>query len=164
MLFNIDFKIVGERLLPWFLNKTGLAAYVRSIMASIQVLANKLLNLQQDTVDFLQYTGQHKVMEVYLNSIYDPISERIYITENDISAIDEIQIGLSGETVPENIQIGLSGETVIVNLAIALSGEALAGNNFTVNIPASIVYDALIIDAQIRSYIEASKNYNILTF
>lgn len=169
-IYNIDWQNVGRNLTFWRWRKTTddqdakLSANVRSVMASFQVLGDKLNTLDDETVDFLQYTGQHKVLEEFLNDKYDEVQRRIYITENDIEQLDPIKIGLSGETVPQDIEIGLSGESVLVPIKIGLSGEILLDNNFTIHIPISVIYDDPTIRSQLSNYVLAGKQYNIVTF
>jgi hypothetical protein len=163
-IFNIDWNNVGENLTPYFWRGGSFSAYIRSMLAPIQTNSDNLLALQQETVDFLQYTGQHKVLEEYLNDLYDPLSRRIFITENNIAGLDPVLFYLSGETVSETLTFYLSGESNPAPLAFYLGNEAATGNNFTVNIPTSIVFDVDIITAQLRNYVEASKNFNFVTF
>lgn len=169
-IFNIDWGNVTENLTPWFWrkdnndNESKLIAYLRSMIAPIQTISNTLLAFQQETIDFLKYTGQHTSLEEYLNDTYDTTLRRIYITENDIAAIDAVNMYLSGETNPSPLSFYLSGEVVPVPIAFYLSGEGLVDNNFTVNIPVAVVFDTTVITAQLRNYVEASKNFNFVTF
>lgn len=163
-IFNINWKNVATNLLPHFWRGGTLEAYVQAIFAPIQTNGDSLLALQEETVDFLQYTGQHKVLEEYLNNVYDPISRRIFITENNIAGIDPITFYISGESVPDTLTFYLSGESNPAPLSFFLGNEAATGNNFTVNIPTTIVFDEVIVTAQLRNYVEASKNFNFVTF
>jgi hypothetical protein len=163
-IFNIDWNNVGKNLIPHFWRDGSFEAYIRSILAPIQTNSDNLLSLQQETVNFLKYTGQHKVLEEYLNDTYDPLSRRIYITENDIAGIDPIAIYISGETTDTPLTFYLSGESNPAPLSFYLSGEASTGDNFTVNIPTVIVFTETIITSQLRNYVEASKNFNFVTF
>lgn len=163
-IYDINWKNVGKNLLFWRWRTTRLVAFIDSIMSSVQVLSDKLFNLDAETRDFLQYTGQHKVLEEYLNDKYDSVQRRIYITENNIGSIDPIQMGLSGESVPEDVEIGLSGESVTVPLVIALSNEVLQANNFTINIPIAVLYVESTLTAQVNNYVLAGKQYNINVF
>lgn len=169
-IYNITWSNVGKNLMfwRWRRNKNNkeskLLAYIRSIMGSIQILSDKLFALQQETVEYLQYNGQHKVLEEYLNNIYDIVQRRIYITENDIAQLEPVAIGLSGEVVQNEVVIGLVGDTITTPISLALSNEILESNNFTVNIPIAIVYDANVITAQLRNYVLAGKNFNIITY
>jgi hypothetical protein len=170
-IFDINWANVTENLTPWFWRKTAdnqeakMLPYWRSMITPVQDISDDLLELQLETVDFLQYTGQHKVLEEYLNNLYDNALRRIYITENNIAAIDPVQMGVSDDAVvPGEVVMGISGDTVIVPVAMALSGEGLVDSNFTVNIPTSIVFDSDILTAQLRNYVEASKTFNFVTF
>lgn len=169
-IFNIQWSNVVENLTPWFWRKTvdsdeaKLLPYLRSMITPVQDISTDLLTLQQNTIEFLNYNGQHKVLEEYLNNTYDVVLRRIYLTENNIGSLDELQIGLTDDTIISKIQIALSGESVTIPVAIGLSNESLQGFNFTVNIPSGIVYDPIVITAQLRNYVEASKNFNFVIF
>jgi len=167
-IFNIDWNNVGINLLPWFYratsddNEAKIVPFIRSIYAPIQDISDNLLTLEQDTIEYLNYSGQHKILEEYLNDLYDVTLRRITITENNLASIDAIQMGLTSDTIIDKIEIGLSGETVTIAIAISLSGESLSGNNFSVNMPASITFDTILLTAQLRNYVEASKNFNFI--
>jgi hypothetical protein len=169
-IFDITWSTVTSNLTPWFWretvdnNETKLLTYLRSMIKPIQDISDNLLTLQTETVDFLQYTGQHKVLEEYLNDLYDPTLRRIFITENDIAPLDPIDIYISGETTSTPLEIYLSGETPLVPVVIYQSNEVLIDNNFTVNVPASISFDILTMTNQLKNYTEATKVFNIVTF
>jgi len=169
-IFNIDWNNVAENLTPHFWRKTStdnegsLVSYIKCIYAPIQTLGTTLNDYNDEIIDFLNYTGQHLSLEEYLNDVYDITLRRITITENDIGGIDPIVIGLTSDTISNPVEIGLSDDSVTVPLTISLSGEAIISNNFTINMPTSIVYNVNVLEAQMRNYIEASMNYNVQTF
>lgn len=169
-IYNINWRNVGKNLLFWRWRKNAsekksiLLALIEAIMSSIQILSDKLNTLDDVTDDFLKYTGQHKILEEYLNDKYDEVQRRIYITENNIANLDPVVMGLSGETVAQPVVMGLSGETVAVPVVMGLSGETLIQNNFTVNIPTSIIYNESTLRTQLNKYVMAGKNYNIVIF
>ena len=169
-IYDINWFNVGRNLTFWRWRNTGggvdakLSAYIRSVMASVQVLGQKLFDLNSETVDFLQYTGQHKVLEEFLNDKYDSVQRRIFIVENNIAQFDPIAIGISGEAVDILLVLGITGDTVTTPVAIALSTEVLQDSNFTINIPTSVIFNQNTLQAQLRSYVLAGKIYNIVTF
>lgn len=169
-IYNIIWHNVSKNLTFWRWRRTvdesdsKLYLYIKSIMSSVQVLSDKLNTLDDDTLDFLKYNGQHKVLEEYLNDKYDEVQRQIYITENNIAQLDPVSMGLSGETVSSEVEIGLSGETVTVPVSMALSGEVLQDNNFTINIPVTVIFDTNVLAAQLSNYVLAGKEYNIVTF
>jgi len=169
-IFNITWSNVVENLIPWFWrettngNEAKILPYLRSIINPVQTISDNLLSLEETTIDFLNYNGQHKILEEYLNDLYDITLRRIYITENNIGSIDKLAIGLTSDTITSPITIGLSSEIVSIPLVIGLSGEILAGFNFTINIPVSITYNTIVLTAQIKNYSEASKTFNFTIF
>lgn len=163
-IYNINWRNAAQNLMFWRWRTPIFVAYLSSIMDSVQVLSDKLNTLDDDTIDFLQYTGQHKILEELLNDKYDSVQRRIYIVENNIGKLDPIAIGLSGETVPEDIEIGLSGEVVTIPVAIALSNEVLQDDHFTIHIPIAVLYTESTLRAQVDNYALAGKQYNIVIF
>ena len=169
-IFNLNFNNIVENLIPWFwrrtfdLNETKLLANSRSIIKPIQDISDSLLLLQQNTNNYLNYNGQHKILEEYLNDNYDNILRRIYITENNIAGIDEIKMYQTGEVNPEPLVFYQTGEVNPVPLAFYQTNEGITDNAFTVNIPVSITYNSIVLTAQLRNYVEATKNFNFVIF
>ena len=170
-IFNIDFSNVGENLVPhfWRKQKSGvendLVAYIRSVLAPIQNVSDDLLTLQQNTKEFLDYNGQHAVLEEYLNDLYDVTLRRIYITENDLpSGAFNFDLYLQSETDLSPISIYLQNETNPGPFSLYLQGESPSEHHFTVNIPVAIIFNTNLITAQIQNYSIAGKLFNIVTF
>jgi hypothetical protein len=169
-IFNIDWDNVVENLTPWFWRETAsgtehkLLPYLRSMIAPVQDISDDLLTLNTETIDFLKYTGQHKALEEYLNDTYDVTLRRIFITENDIAGIDSVNIYQSGEAAATTYTIYQSGEVVVAPIAFYQSGEGITADNFTVNIPVTIITVSALLTAQLRNYVKASKNWNVVTF
>jgi hypothetical protein len=168
-IFNIDWNNVVLNLTPWFWRDTTSGAeaklipYERSMIKPVQDVSTDLYNFETETTEFLSYTGQHKVLEEYLNNNYDNTLRRIYITENDIASIDTTSMYQSGETNPDPISMYQSGETNPTPIAFYQAGEGISGDNFTVYIPFAVTFDSTVVTSQLRNYVEASKNFNIVT-
>lgn len=171
-IYNIYWNNVVENLTPSFWRKTkgGIEAkilpYLRSVIKPIQDLSDTLLSFQQNTVKYLDYTGQHLALEAYLNDTYDLTDRRIFITENNvINGATTIDLYLQGETDPTPINIYLQGETAPVPFSLYLQGESVFGTyNFTINIPLAVAFDNDVVTKQIKRYSEAAKTFNIITF
>ena len=168
-IFDIDWNNVVENLTPYFWrttndgNEAKMLANWRAMIKPVQDVSDDLLTLQTETVDFLQYTGQHKVLEEYLNNLYDNTLRRIFITENNLSVVDP-NLYQTVETDPVPLALYQTGEVVISSLTLFQTGEASSGANFTVNIPSTITYDTNVITAQLRNYVEAAKTFDFVTF
>lgn len=169
-IYNITWSNVGKNLMFWRWRRnvdeelSKLYGYIKSIMTSIQILSDNLNTLDDETIDFLKYNGQHKVLEEYLNDKYDAVQRQIYITENDVAQSDPLEMGLSGESVPSDVEIGLSGESITIPIELALSNEILEVDHFTINIPVTVLFDVNVLASQLANYVLAGKNYNIVTF
>jgi len=92
MDYFVNFRNVGDQLLPHFLRKENLLKILYSFLKPLQTLNNNLVAVvsfgQSDISfyqfylfikNFLRFTGQTIYLEKYLNSIYDPTNEKIYI-------------------------------------------------------------------------------------
>lgn len=159
---NINSDIIIE---PTASAESNLVAFLRCIMAPIQDLSDRLLALQEETVDFLNYNGQHGSLEEFLNDKYDPVSRGIFITENDISSgTQAIDLYLQSEEDLSPTTIYLQGEVTRAPVSMYLQGETIDTNNFTVNIPVSVTFDETTVRAQLANYVIATKTYNIVTF
>lgn len=169
-IFNIDWGNVGENLIPWFWRETKdgqgakLVSYVKASLAPIQTLGDQLSTKRDDTLEFLNYNGQHKVLEEYLNNIYDPTTRRIFITENDIAALDEVNMYQTGDVSVEPLVFYQTAEVNPAPIAFYQTSEGVSAFNFTVNIPTSITFNTVVLTAQLKNYTEASKYFNFVTF
>lgn len=169
-IFDINWSNVATNLTPYFwrettsLTENNYMAYLRSMLAPVQVISDDLLLLQNNTINFLQYTGQNMALTEYLNDLYDESLRRIFITENNISSIDPVVLYQTGETTTDIMAMFLTGEAAVVPVSMYKTREVLLDSNFTINIPTSILYDAFIMTNQVRNYVEASKNFNFTTF
>jgi len=171
-IFNIHWNNVVENLTPSFWRKTKtdteakIIAYLRSIIAPMQGLSDILLELQQKTTRFLDYNGQHLALENYLNDNYDVVDRRIFITENNIvNSVANIDLYLQPETDPTPVSVYLQSEVNPIPFAFHLQGETpVIQYNFTINIPLSVTFDAIVVTRQVKNYSEAAKTFNIITF
>ena len=170
-VFENNFFNLGINLIPhfWRYRKTGeendLVPLVRSTLSPVQELGDDLLALQEEIADFLNYNGQHTVLEEYLNDKYDDVLRGIYITENNIaSQILIIDLYLDGEIDPSELSIYLDGESQPQPFSLYLDGESQDLFTFTINIPVAVVYDETTLRSQLTNYVVAGNNYNIVTF
>jgi len=171
-IYSIYWNNVVENLTPSFWRKTkaGLEAEIlpnlRSVIKPIQDLSDTLLSFQQNTVRYLDYTGQHLALEAYLNDTYDVADRRIFITENNvINGATTVDLYLQSEVDPTPLSIYRQGETAPVPFSLYLQGETVFGlYNFTINIPLAVAFDSDVVTKQVKRYSEAAKTFNIITF
>lgn len=145
--------------------ENNLIAFLRSVIKPVQSISDDLLALQTATITFLDYNGQHKVLEEYLNDTYDFTTRGIFITENDIaSGTQALDMYLQSETDPLPTSIYLQSEVNPAPITMFLQGEGSGINSFTVNVPVAVVFDETTLRAQLSNYVIATKEYNIITF
>lgn len=167
-VYDIDWKNAGKNLLynRWRRNNSGnksiLLVIIESVMASIQVLQDKLFSLQQETTVFLSYTGQHLALEALLNDNYDNVQRRIYIQENNTAPVEPIELALTSEASQNPIEFGLSGEVAIAPIDLGLSTENFTFANFSIIYPSTVFINESEARGKLANYVLAAKNYDFI--
>lgn len=139
-------------MLPTFLRKENLDAYLSSLIVPIAILHNDFLRNRKNNLDKLKYTGQVCYLRGALNDKYDPFLRRITI-ENPIQ-------------VPQNY-IYTAQENKDVYLGVMYIEQDFnyegADVNFIVNVPSEVwqEYSNYIISV-IELYRLVGKTYRIV--
>lgn len=162
-IYTINFAVVSERLAPWFWRKPIFLAYIKAALAPLQENNTEFAAIVGALWAKLSYTGQHLVLEEYLNDTYDDSLRRIFIDENDLVSTS-IDIYKQGENDPSPTSIYKQPETNPAPFSMYKQGEGQGGDNFTINIPAAISFNEATLRGNVDFYVIAGKNYNIVTF
>jgi hypothetical protein len=83
MWYNIDFNKLAVLMLPSFLRKPILTAYLQSLLVPISQLHYDWLQKRQDDWYVINHTGQVRLLRNVLNDHLDVGSRRIYITDGN---------------------------------------------------------------------------------
>lgn len=169
--YNVDVRDIYLKLVPYFwrimpetsVERTKWINYLEVVAGSLENAQGEIFDLCVALKDFLDVTGQHLSLENYLNNLYDNISRRIFITENEGAGAESWY--LEGEADPDNKVWYLEGETDPIPKTWYLQSEiANLTFNFTINIPAVVVFDETILRDLLDNYVQAVSTYNIVTF
>lgn len=78
-IYNLNFKKLAVLLLPTFLRRERLQAFVRVLVAPVQSLHNKLMQFRERSLYQVQHNCQIIYLEAVLNDAFDPTFRRIRI-------------------------------------------------------------------------------------
>ncbi|SHG98140.1 hypothetical protein SAMN05443549_109106 [Flavobacterium fluvii] len=151
MWYDIDYKKLAVLLLPTFLRKPVLTAYLQALLVPISQLHYTWLQKRLDDWYVLNHTGKVFSLRNVLNDKLDVASRRIYITDGN--AFPRKYIYTRAEKKP----------VFLGKLFIYQNSEYLnTGVDFIVFVPQEVI-DTKIneLHSQIRKYKLASKRYQI---
>lgn len=151
MWYNIDFDKLAVLMLPSFLRKPILTAYLQSLLVPISQLHYDWLQKRLDDWYIINHTGQVRLLRKVLNDKLDVGSRRIYITDGN--AFPRKYIYTRAEHKP----------VFLGKLFIYQNSEYLnTGVDFIVFVPQEVI-DTKIneLNSLIRKYKLASKRYQI---
>lgn len=161
--YQVNFNTVVSNLTAWFYRFTWLIDYLKSIIKPVQDINDDFYATISAIDDYLAYTGQHLSLETCLNDKFDEVTRGIYITENNISG-NQIDIYKQGELNPSPEDIYKFTEIDITPFSVYKQSEgAVTLYDFTINVPATLVYDAYEFAGYVTRYVQ-TKTYNITTY
>jgi len=152
MWYNIDFNKLALLMLPSFLRKPILTAYLQSLLVPIGNLHFDWLQKRSDDWYVLNHTGQFYSLRNVFNDTLDKGSRRIYISDGN--AYPRKYIYTSAENKP----------VFLGKLFIKQNSEFLnTGYDFIIHAPQEVI-DTKIneLHSLIIKYKLASKRYQIL--
>lgn len=152
MWYNIDFNKLAVLMIPSFLRKPILTAYLQSILVPLESLHTEWLQKRSDDWYALNHTGQVYSLRNVLNDKLDEGSRRISISNGN--AYPRKYIYTTAENKPQ----------FLGKLFINQNSEFLnTGYDFVVHAPQEIIDTKLNeLNALIIKYKLASKRYQIL--
>ncbi|KAF0203152.1 MAG: hypothetical protein FD170_1424 [Bacteroidetes bacterium] len=162
-MFNINFDKLIDDLLPWFLSKPVMLAWLQALLSPVSSLYDSFLSLRDVKLYEARYNGQVAELEYVLNDFYysDGTLRRIYIDDN----IEAGEIYLYNvaeneeETYIYNVEETTEPETYIFN-----SSESAGGSDFIVFVPDTLVYDSDYLTSLVKKYKIAGPAFTIQTY
>lgn len=165
-LFQANFKLIAERLLPSFKRQPNMLKWFGALTLPIQTLRNQIFDIYRpDVIERTKQNSQTLVLEGILNNTYN-LEEPpfIYIQNNLSSAVDQLLLRKISEGLPP---LFLRKETEVPDTPFYFRKEieTLTDFDFIVFVPSSIFGT---IENRVRAQIEGLKligvNYDVQSY
>lgn len=152
MWFKVDWDKLVLLLLPTFLRKPKLFAYVKALVSPIESLHYRWKQMREANLKKLSYNGQKCYLRGALNDYCDPELRRIYINNTENLSPDYIY------TQDENLDVYLG--TMYIDNEFNYSTTTV---DFLVFVPWNVLNDKINeITALLEFYTLAGKSYQII--
>jgi hypothetical protein len=174
-IFNITWVNISDNLLPWYwrdlsaydpdnTNPFWMRNWMRCIMEAIEDLTNQLFENAFNNQKKYYRTGQHGVLEIVLNSDFDSVSRRIYLSNAFGLSNYNYSLYLQGETNPNPLDFYKQGEVDPSPKTFFTGAESAGEFDFIVNIPSALSIDIPRFRGVVDSYRTLGKRYDIIFF
>ena len=158
-IFNTNFKILAQQLLPTFLRKPLFTALISAIAVPFDFLRNKLNLFRNKNLYNLSITSQVCFLEKALNDKFDSELRRIFITNGAWRASLPIYI------IPENQPVPLRLTSENQPLPLYLQHEnGFINENFVVNVPTELQPFEQDLKGVVMAFKLAGKTFSINYF
>jgi hypothetical protein len=157
MWYKIDFNRLGILLLPTFLRKQNLVAFIQTLLLPIDSLYYIWYNWRIDNIIKIEHSGQVCYLRKILNDEFDPVRRKIRLESGNLFETTYIY------TVGEGKDVLLYTENENKTIWLRTESEtADSGLDFIVWVP-SDVYKASFfkLHALIKFYKAGGQRYNI---
>ncbi len=157
---NIDFDLQLKRLTPHFLRGTIFISFMQSVMKVLNDVNDLQVTLTTDIDFFLRWNSQIIYLTKYLNTLYDPVLERIYIL--DLVPISNTYLfrKIEGVTPFFIFTKAEAASPVYLRRFSEIQGDL----DYTIFIPAVITFDTNLVTSQVKQYNAAGMRFDIQTF
>lgn len=152
MWFKIDYDRLIVMLLPTFLRRERMTAWLRSLLTPVSSLYNNWFGFRSRNIYQLAHNGQVVYLRAALNDSFDPVERRIQIIDGNRFKRKFIY------TNPEQKPRFLG--TMYLNRSLDFADT---GVDFIVAVPAGLVFNPIDMTALVNFYKIASKRYKIDT-
>ncbi len=135
-MFNVDFNLLIQLLLPSFLRKNRMIAVLNCLIAPVNALYDDFTSYRLRTLKRLEYTGQVIYLEKLLNDTFnlmDIYNSQIYI--EDIADIEYDYLFNHSEALSPMILYNSVGETNPITKFINNEIELQTPIHFIVRVP-----------------------------
>lgn len=161
-MYTIDFNIFATQLIPTFLRKSKITAFIQVLISPIVALYNEFISFRSLQKNRIHHTGQVIYFEKILNDTFDPVNRGISISDG--VRINPVILYNNIESQAYPVYIYNSSEdhpNYVYNL-----GEFNSQYDFIINLPA-IIYNQIDVPyliATVELYKLAGKRYQIQTY
>ncbi len=157
-LFEINYKKLVVLLLPTFLRKESIVAFLRAATAPVSTLHDEFTRNRNDNLFRLRMNGQRCHLRAVLNAKFPEAQNNIHIVEENLEG--EWQYAWDEEYDPYNYLLLIAEEgTLFWNLPAIIRDKS----GFTVVVPANLEDDntTATIRSLVNNYKLLSKPYTI---
>lgn len=148
--YDIDFKKLVQQLLGTILRKTKRVAWLTACLKPLRNLHNLFLSFTDDRLYEVRFNGQTMILEQLLIEQFGP---GIFITNHIL-----LNGAFIGENDDNSFFIGANAD----NSQFIDVTYSIGGVNFTVNVPAAIVFVQSEMEAIINKYKMFGTTYEIV--
>ena len=154
---DIDFRKLAYDLTPHFLRKPKYLAFVYTFMQTLKQTNLTFNSFRTFTNYCLSFTGQVIYLEEWLNQQYDPVARGIVIVDTSNQVYTYIRRKI--EARPP-LYLYRKSEAQPPRYLKRIS-EFQTFSFFTIQIPASVIFNEDILRSQLKKWVLLSKNYTI---
>lgn len=157
---NIDFNKQLKRLTPHFLRGIVFTSFMQSAMKVLKDVNDLQVALAADIDFFLRWNAQIMYLTKYLNTLYDPVLNRIYIL--DLVPISNTYLfrKIEGATAFFIFRKSEPVSPVYLRRFSEIQGDL----DYTIFFPATITIDTDLVTSQVKQYNAAGMRFDIQTF
>lgn len=157
--YAVNFKKMALLLLPPDLRRPALAAILYAGMSALSRLHVMFEEFREDTDRRLAFNCQVCYLQALINDLFDPVSRRIYIEENDMGEDDNI-IYMRSEDKAKHVPERASADAFMINRR---GFGGINGYDFFVCVPYELngQIDTARLKAIVKTYKLASKRFEI---
>jgi len=163
MIFDIDISDLIKKLLKKEFRQAKWMDLISSILKPYKDVNNSFVEVSDDISYRMLFNGQTMYLRHYLNDKYDTILRRIWI-ENTANTNQVFFFNEDEGQLPPYLYDEAEPEALTDFTYIYDDTEPISVIDFIVWVPVDIVYDEVVMRAQIDQYRYASKIYLIQTF
>jgi hypothetical protein len=155
-IYYFNWRKLIRWLTPQPLRKPRFLAFLRGFVSGVQYSHAAFIDFKISTEYTLTITPQVCYLEKMLNDRFDFLQRRIYITDGaNVAAL-----WLALDIEDKSLWLALDAENEPLWLPVD-NELSIFGGDFTIVIPADVVYDADELAARVNMYKLASKQWNI---
>jgi len=157
-MFNIDWLHIIKLLLPPFKRKAIRIAWLSVLVKPFRVIYDELYIFRDQSNYLANMNGQAIYMQKYLNDLFNGGMSGIIVEPNVVKILT--YVGNIGSGYPE---LYISNSPYAGNF---LGDSAYYGNlpDLLIKIPSALGLDAASVDAVVRRYAFAGKNWKQITY
>jgi hypothetical protein len=157
--FDINYRVLVRRLVPYFLRGTKFIEYLVTCTYPLNVLNNTFSTFRDNTYQFLIHDSRRIYLEKRLNDLYDITLRRITVTNNSSA---DVQTYLYKKSEGEvDTFLFKKSELSLLDTYLYKKSETLNDAGFIIDVPVSVSTSDTVIERTLNQYVTSGKAYII---